>query len=142
MERYQKMPVRTTVMMSSGAKTPMPILITQRSVLFTGLTLASCLAVTSQAIQAATRLKPISEIGMPTLLVRKSRRSKTFLPKILKSARDPKLNVQKSPMRAAATVIIQVIIERLSVPLEVRTAATTASNIEIELVIAATTKQK
>lgn len=83
MERYQKMPVRTTVMMSSGAKTPMPILITQRSVLFTGLTLASCLAVTSQAIQAATRLKPISEIGMPTLLVRKSRRSKTFLPKIL-----------------------------------------------------------
>ena len=120
----------------------MPMRINCSAYLLTGLVLESCLEVISQAIHAATTLKPISEIGIPTLLVRKSSKSKTFFPKILKSDIEPKLKVQNNPITAAATVMNHVMSERFAVLLEVRTAATTASNIDMELVMAATTKQK
>lgn len=104
----QRRPVSTTVTIRSGDRIPITIRIAQSSQDCTGPALVSCLAVTFQAIQAAATLKPISDSGIPTLLVRKSSKSNTFLPNILKSDRDPKLRVQKRPMNAAKAVVIQV----------------------------------
>ena len=73
----QRRPVSTTVTIRSGDRIPITIRIAQSSQDCTGPALVSCLAVTFQAIQAAATLKPISDSGIPTLLVRKSSKSNT-----------------------------------------------------------------
>ena len=113
MERYQKMPVRTTVMMSSGAgKTPMPILITQRSDLVYRFDTRKLFSSDFPSNPSGNETEANLRNRHADVACQEIEEIENVLAEDLKVSQIRNLMCRKSPMRGSGSGNNQVIIER------------------------------